>query len=172
MTIGAASVNGLSLAGDPNAGRPTLGGNVPVVMFRALRLVGMMEGLDAAIGDASTLVYSSGIRIGAELGESILEKTERNLNEYVKEVTKTVRDLGVGLLSVTELDLDNSFLSLRVDECITCSGMPNIGKKVCHFESGIISGIMEVFTQRRCIIVESKCNGNGDGTCEFEVHIN
>lgn len=160
--------SGLELIGNPAKGRPTLGEKAPVAMFRALRLIGVMEGLDSTIGDASTLVYTSGKGLGLQLGNSILSKTGKNLDNYAKEVANAVRDLGVGILSITKLDLPGSFIRLQVEECITCAGMPNIGKKVCHFEAGFVSGVLEAFIGKAVNVKETKCWGMGDKVCEFE----
>lgn len=165
---------GLDLIGNPKAGRPILGPTVTVEMFRALRLVGVMEGLDGTLGkDASALVYNSGKHVGLSLGKAILEKSGQDLNLYVQLVTAKLKELGVGLMSIPEIDLAKGFLKVRVDECITCAGMPNIGKAVCHFEGGLVSGVLEAFlgAGKKVAVKESKCWALGDTTCEFESRI-
>lgn len=159
---------GLKLIGSPAKGRPTLGERVPVQMFRALRLVGVMEGLDAAMGDASAVVYTSGKGLGEAIGEQILAKSGKDLHRFVEGTINTIRELGVGILSVTKADLDGKFIVLQVNECITCSGMPDIGKPVCHFEAGVVSGILGTFLEKSVTVVETQCWGQGDSYCEFE----
>ena len=169
-----ATAAGLDLIGNPEKGRPTLGPTATVAMFRALRLIGVMEGLDSTLGkDASALVYNSGKHLGSELGKAILEKSGQDLGRYVQMLTAKLKELGVGLLSVPEVKLAEGFLRVRVDECITCAGMPNIGKAVCHFEGGLVSGILEAFLGggKKCIVKETKCWASGDTTCEFEARI-
>ncbi len=166
--------SGLALVGNPTSGRPILGPTVTVEMFRALRLVGVMEGLDDTLGkDASALVYNSGKHVGLSLGKSILEKSGQDLNRYVQMTTERLKELGVGLMSIPEIDLAKGFLKVRVDECITCAGMPNIGKAVCHFEGGLVSGVLEAFlgAGKKVAVKESKCWALGDTTCEFESRI-
>lgn len=165
---------GLGLIGNPGAGRPILGPTVTVEMFRALRLVGIMEGLDGTLGkDASALVYGSGKHVGLALGKAVLEKSGQDLNRYVQLVTAKLKELGVGLMSIPEIKLSEGFLKVRVDECITCAGMPNIGKAVCHFEGGLVSGVLEAFlgAGKKCLVKETKCWALGDTTCEFESRI-
>ena len=165
---------GLDLIGDPASGRPVLGGTATVAMFRALRLVGVMEGLDGTLGkDAAALVFNSGKHVGGALGLDILGETGPDLDAYVKVLAARLKALGVGLMSVTRLDLAAGRLTVRVDECITCAGMPDIGKAVCHFEGGLVSGVLEAFlgAGKKAAVEETKCWALGDRTCEFEVRV-
>ena len=159
---------GLELIGSPAKGRPTLGERVPVQMFRALRLVGVMEGMDKAIGDSSALIYTSGQGLGEAMGKQILEKSGKDLHRFVEGTVNTMRELGVGILSVTKADLDNHLIVLQVNECITCAGIPTLDKTVCHFEAGLVSGILGVFLEAPVTVVETRCWGTGDQYCEFE----
>lgn len=171
---GGAVATGLDLIGKAGDARPTLGSTVPLEIFRALRVVGVMEGLDGTLGkDSSALVYDGGKHYGVGLGKVVIEKTGRDLGHYVKGVADELKRLGVGLLYVTELRLDDGFIRLKVDECITCAGMPNIGKAICHFEAGCVAGILEVFLAgaKKCLVKETKCWALGHQTCEFEVSL-
>jgi len=161
-------IKGLEIIGDPRLGRPTLGDRSPVAMFRALRLIGIMEGLDSMIGDASTLVYNSGKEVGKRLGKTILDKTGKEMNRFVSSVAEEVKNLGIGIMNITKADLNNGLIEIKVDECITCSGAPNINRRVCHFEGGFISGILEQLLEKPVNVVETKCNCMGEDGCVFE----
>ena len=160
---------GMEIVGDAVKGRPTLGPTVPISMFRAMRLLGMMQGLDALIGDASTLVYSSGREVGRSIGAQLAEAARGDLGTFVELVVKKLADLGVGRVSLAEARPEDGYLLVDVDECITCSGMDPIGKRICHFEAGMISSIIEAFTRKTNNVIETKCNGTGDGVCQFAV---
>ncbi len=160
---------GMEIVGDPEKGRPTLGPTVPIAMFRAMRLLGMMQGMDNLIGDASTLVYSAGREVGKPIGDQLAEASRGDLGTFVELTVKKFQDLGVGKVSLAEARPEDGYLLIDVDECITCSGMDPIGKKICHFEGGIVSSVMEAFTRKPNTVVETKCNGTGDGVCQFEV---
>ncbi len=151
--------------------RPNLGGTVPVALFRALRVDGMMKGLDAAIGDASTLVYSAGRRVGAPIGKSVAGQANGDLGAFLGGVVNISRDLGIGVVSLVPDTLTDEAMTLRVDECVTCAGSEPIGKKICHFEGGFIAAVVEGFTGAPAIVTETHCNANGDDACIFHVDL-
>ena len=159
---------GLELIGDTSVGRPTLGDNVPVALFRALRLVGMKEGLDSMVGDASTLVYTSGKGVGGNLGNAIIAQTGKDLDKFITAVANQIKSLGVGIMEILVAYIENGYLEIKVNGCVNCSGSPNIGERVCHFESGLISGILEAFVGKTVNVLESKCNCMGEEGCVFE----
>lgn len=160
---------GMEIVGDAASGRPTLGPMVPVAMFRALRLLGLMEGLNALIGDASTLVYSAGKEVGKAVGSQIAEAARGELGTFVELTVKKFADLGVGRVSLAAARPEDGYLLVDVAECITCAGIEPIGKRICHFEAGMIAAVIEAFTRKANTVIETKCNGTGDGICQFEV---
>jgi predicted hydrocarbon binding protein len=164
------TVSGLDLVGDPVAGRQKLGTMVPIALFRLLRLVGVMEGMKEIAGrGANAIIYRGGKNLGKNVGEKVLQTTGKNLDKYLQEVVNICKDLGIGLLSIPEMDLNRGFIKIRVDECVTCSGMPNVGQVVCHFEGGLIGAIIEKFTEKKVAVTEVECCGKGDTACVFEI---
>jgi predicted hydrocarbon binding protein len=164
------TVSGLDLVGDPVAGRQKLGTMVPVALFRLLRLVGVMEGMKEIAGrGANAIIYRGGKNLGKNVGEKVLQATGKNLEKYLQEIVKICKELGIGLLSIPEMDLNRGFIKVRVDECVTCSGMPNVGQVVCHFEGGLIGAIIEKFTEKKVTVTEVECYGKGDSACVFEI---
>jgi len=161
-----------SSLGDSSKGRPTLGNNLSVELFRVFRLFGMVEGINSVIGDASTLVYTCGKNAGSEFGGSILiREGKEDIVKFLDAVSVCSKNLGLGLLHVLDIDLEKHFVLLELDECVTCSGMDDIGKKICHFETGFFTGVLESFTGKLCKGKEIKCHADGDESCNFEIII-
>lgn len=148
--------------------RPHLGEDVPVVVFRAFRIFTGMY-LEDTVGykGAITLVQNAGREFGKEVGKRLRHE---DLDKYIMNVANFVKDLRVGLLIPVERSEEK--IVVAVDECITCSGMPNIGKKICHFEAGFVAGIVESYLNKRVRVYESKCNAHGDNICEVVVELN
>jgi len=105
--------------------------------------------------------------MGRELGATL---PKSSLDDYLNAVTELVKTSRIGVLK--KVSLDENHLVLALDECITCAGMDNINKRICHFEVGLVAGLMESFIGKKVRARETKCNANGEGTCEVTVDLN
>lgn len=159
---------GVGISGNPIGARNKLGQQVPINVFRALRLEGMKE---IAGRGANAIIYRGGRNLGLNMGSDISARLSNptDLSEYLTAVVKTFEDLGIGIVSVADGSFDNGQVYLRVDECVTCAGIPNIGETVCHFEGGVVAGIVQHFTGSLVTAKEVQCWGMGDKICMFEV---
>jgi len=160
----------ISAIGDVSK-RTVLGPFVGVEMFRILR-VSMVDLISSQMGEkeANEAIYLAGKAVGGEIGKTFCVGIT-DLNEYVKKVTEILATLKVGLLRVVSVDLEKGKLIIDVNECVSCSGTPNIGKPICHFEGGIIAGILKFFLKKEAEAVEVKCWAMGNNTCEFVVTV-
>lgn len=162
----------LNMIGDTSK-RSQLGDNIKIEMFRVVRgalvnLISMQIGDNAV---ASNAMYMTGKAMGLEMGEAFFSDI-KDLNEYIERVGETLKDFKVGLLRVVDKSsLDKGKLTVAVDECVSCSGTPDIGEPICYFEGGLIAGVLKYFLKKEVEAVETKCWGKGDKTCEFEVKI-
>jgi len=133
--------------------RKELGLNIPVVLFRLIRLTGLGKLLGASSGVA---LYS----VGKTIGESLELKTP-------EELLKLVKNWKIGIPKVSEMTEHK--ITVQVFECVTCCGIPNIGEMVCHFEAGLIAGALSKILGKSTKATETKCYGKGDKVCQFEV---
>jgi len=63
---------------------------------------------------------------------------------------------------------------IRVDvyECVTCSGLKTVGRPLCHFEGGLIAGVVESILKKRTRAHEITCIGGlGDKACGFDLEL-
>lgn len=133
--------------------RNTLGADVPLELFRAIRLIGMYQGLPMN-GKSTTLV------IGRKIGMSLPATT-------LEEILDTFVQLKIGLPSIvreTENELD-----IVINDCF-CEGLPvHEGKLVCDLEGAILEGALQKVWNRRFSLREIKCNVNGDEHCLYRI---
>jgi len=160
----------ISVIGNTNS-RTTLGATTSVEIFRLVKtaladIIGMTLG--EVKGDEA--IYNAGKAVGGEIGRVFLAEV-KSLDEFVKQVSKLLVDLTIGVLSVVKADVNAGQFVLRVDECVSCSGTPNIGNPICFFEGGVISGLMKHFLQKENVVKETKCFGLGDQFCEFDIQV-
>jgi predicted hydrocarbon binding protein len=136
--------------------RPTLGDNAGVALYRLLRLVA----LEDIIGrGAAGTAYVAGKKLGNSLGLSKLEQ--------FLELCSTLK---IGIIEVPILT--ESRIHVDVYECVTCSGMRTVGRTLCHFEAGLIAGVVETVVKKRAKAREVTCIGGlGHDTCGVEVEI-
>lgn len=162
----------LNMIGDTSK-RNQLGDSIKIDMFRVVRGA-LVNLISMQIGDnviASNAMYMTGKAMGLEMGEAFFSEI-KDLNEYVEKVGAALKDFKVGLLRIVDnSNLDKGKLTVAVDECVSCSGTPNIGEPICHFEGGLVAGLLKYFLKKEVDAVETKCWGKGDETCEFEVTI-
>lgn len=133
--------------------RKNLGSEVPLELFRAIRLIGMYQGLPSG-GKGTTLT------IGRKIGQSLPVTT-------VEELLQLLEDLKIGIphiISSTERSMH-----IAVEDCF-CEGLPaHEGQMVCDLEGAIMEGALTKIYNKRVTAKEVKCNVNGDERCEYEL---
>ena len=136
--------------------RPTLGDNAGVALYRLLRLVA----LEDIIGrGAAGTAYVAGRKLGNSLGLTTLDA-------FLELCTA----LKVGVIQVPVLT--ESRIQVDVYECITCSGMRTVGRTLCHFEAGLIAGVVETVVKKRAKAREITCIGGlGHDACGIQVEL-
>lgn len=133
--------------------RPTLGEDVPLTLFRILRIVGMRN----LLGDTSGhTLYVMGKSVGNMLHA-----------ETIDDFTKIIRELRIGIPEVEVADEDHVVVKLY--ECITCAGFPPTGEMFCDMESGIIAGLLEKVYGKKARSTQTTSWSAGSTYCAFDV---
>lgn len=133
--------------------RDRLGDQVPLELFRTIRLIGMYQALP--MGGKSTTAT-----IGRKIGESLPVSS-------VADILRMFEELKIGIPSIVREDEQG--MRIAVDDCF-CEGLPVLeGKRVCDLEGAILEGALHRVTGRQARVREVKCNVSGDERCEYEV---
>ncbi len=155
--------------GDIALGRPNLGLQVPVVVYRLAQYT-MREALAQRYGEekAADLLREAGWIAGRELCLNILDR-EQPLNAFIAQLQTRLKELGIGVLRIEKADTEQLVFTLTVSEDLDCSGLPVTGTSVCDYDEGFIAGVLHAYTGRPFSAKEIDCWATGDRTCRFEV---
>lgn len=152
--------------------RYDLGPLIPIRLFQVLRMVALGSNVEDILGQgAPSLVYHSGQSLGTTLGQLVAGNVDKDLEVYVGKIQQLCRQLCIGLVVPDKVDLSGGVLELRVDECVSCAGIHNVTAPICHFEAGMVGGIVKAFFNRNVKATETKCNALGDKTCLIRVDL-
>ena len=73
-----------------------------------------------------------------KLGESLNPKS-------IEDVVRFCEEYKIGKVEI----VNKEPLQIRVYECISCSGLPNVGETLCWFEGGFIAGCLEKILNKK-----------------------
>jgi hypothetical protein len=137
--------------GDIELGRPNLGQQMPVTVYRLAQYT-MREALAQRYGDeqAGEVLREAGWIAGREFCLHMLDRTQP-LNPFIAELQGRLKEHGIGVLRVERADADRLVFTLTVSD------------------EGFIAGIFHAYTGRGFSAREVDCWATGDRTCRFEV---
>ncbi len=129
-----------------------------VVNFRLIR----HSELDRIVGisASNTLWYNAGKQLG-------ILAVEKGLIKSLDDLVNFVVNQRIGLVDVYKESSNKA--RVHVYECISCAGIPNIGRPVCYFEGGLIAGVLSKLMNARARAIETHCWGTGYSFCGFDI---
>lgn len=124
--------------------------------------------LEEVLGPSSAIkiLHSTGEEVGKVFAGLY---SARDIKSFLGELKKFLDKEKVSNVSVINSSDDK--IVLKSEEGMTSSGIPNLGKAMCHFERGFISGAISGFLGRKVTSEETRCWGLGDTYCEFVMHL-
>jgi len=158
-----------SMIGDVSAGRPNLGTETKVVVYRLLQFV-LRDVLIRKHGvqDTDEVFYEAGEQAGHEYYKNVITH-KSDFDSFVNDLQKTLKELSIGILRIESADLDNMIFTLTVAEDLDCSGLPVCDEEICTFDEGFIAGLLSEHTGKTFKVKEVDCWCSGDRVCRFKV---
>ncbi|XRO75052.1 DUF2507 domain-containing protein [Methanocaldococcus sp. 28A] len=133
--------------------RNSLGRDIDITVFRLIRFMDLERFLGR---EANGIIYECGKELGKSLNHSSIDDMIKFYDEYK-----------LGKMEI----VNKNPLQIRVYECISCSGLPKVGKPLCWFEGGFIAGCLEKILNKKVRATETHCVGLGDDFCQFDIKI-
>jgi len=160
-----------SLLGDPELGRPNLGPNSRLEVYRLMQFT-LRDVLEREFGTekADDLFCRAGKLAGAEFYKNVFGQIT-DFNEFVRGLQLKLREMGIGILRVEKADLAAGSFVITVDEDLDCSGLPELDYEICVYDEGFIAGLMESFTGHPFKVKEVDCWCTGGRTCRFTAEL-
>ena len=156
-----------NLIGDIANGRPNLGNLVRLEVYRLMQFT-FRDVIEQHAGTENTdkIFYEAGKLAGKEFYDNVLTPT-KDLNEFLRQLQSTLKELGIGILRVENADLEKGELVLTVSEDVDCSGLPELDFEICTYDEGFISSLLECFSGIPFHVKEIDCWCTGDRTFRF-----
>lgn len=156
-----------SLIGDLELGRPNLGPEIRLEVYRLLQYC-LRDVLEQELGaDGADRIFQ---KAGHLAGTFFYKQFFSHVTEFgvfIRELQSRLRSMGVGVLRVEQADMAQGRLVITVSEDVDCSGLPELGEQVCTYDEGFIAGLLESFTGKVFRVKEIDCWCTGDRTCRF-----
>ena len=127
-----------------------------VVVYRLLRWSWYLMGPPSLY---AIHLYSTGFKVGSLL---VYQGYVKKLDDLKMLALKS----GLGIMDILP---SKGEIIVHVYEGITCSGLPNVGYTLCHFEAGIIAGVISALKGEPYHAFEEACWGTGYSFCRFRV---
>ncbi|AIJ06290.1 4-vinyl reductase 4 [Methanocaldococcus bathoardescens] len=134
-------------------GRKRFGRDVDISIFRILRFINLRKYIGV---DNETLMYY----FGKELCRNLKFNNFDELSDFYEKYK----------LGEIQMISENP-IKIRIYDCVSCAGMLNVGKPLCHFEAGFLSGYMENTFNKKSYVIETHCWGLGNEFCQFEIKL-
>jgi len=159
------------LIGDLELGRPNLGPNTRLEVYRLMQFT-LRDVLEKHYGadKADELFQQAGYLAGKEFYAHQMGQ-QGDFNEFVRNLQGVLKDMGIGVLKVEKADLEHGSFILTVSEDLDCSGLPELDYEICVYDEGFISGLLESFTGMQFKVKEIDCWCTGDRTCRFTADV-
>ena len=156
LTATAANTGRVDVANALSILRPKLGDRAGVALYRLLRLVALEDIIGRGAGATA---YVAGKKLGVSLGLTKLD-----------DFLGLCSAISLGIIEVPVLTASRIYVD--VYECVTCSGLRTVGRTLCHFEAGLIAGVVETVVKKRAKAREVTCIGGlGHDSCGVEVDL-
>jgi predicted hydrocarbon binding protein len=157
-----------SMLGDIKEGRPNLGHNMEVSVYRLMQFTlrdVLIKEFDVETADK--IFYQAGKEAGHELYKNVITKKE-DFNDFIIELQSVLKNLKIGILRIEKADLEKFNFTLTVAEDLDCSGLPITDEQICIYDEGFISGVLSEHTGKEFTAKEIDCWCSGDRVCRFE----
>jgi uncharacterized protein len=125
------------------------------LIFHTLRISLLTQGVDI-----DPILHEAGLKVGEALYEKVKDPDMANFLGNIADFWETH---SLGSVDVKNLNP----LTISVQDCFECSGLPYLGRPACAFDSGILESLFSLYNEEEVKVKETECYALGDKACRF-----
>jgi len=127
------------------------------LIFHTLRISLLSQGVDI-----DPILYEAGLKVGEALYEKVKDP---DMSNFLANIATFWENHSLGSVEVKNLQP----LTISVQDCFECSGLPYLGRPACAFDSGILESLFSLYNQEEVKVMETECYALGDKQCRFVI---
>ncbi len=143
------------------------------IVLRKPLFEGLIKGVREKFGESGkTFLYHVGFILGQKAYKTqseIVRKAHGSIKETVLFTEELFKQVGFGILKISELDLLNKRATIEIHNSFECELFKGSKKPESHLIRGLIAGFMSAFFRIKVSASEVKCIAKGDPYCLFLV---
>lgn len=129
------------------------------LIFHTIRVSLMNQGVDI-----DPILHDAGLSVGEVLFDQLQSPTEE---QFLQNIAGFWETHNLGRVEVKSLHP----LIINVTDCFECSGLPQLKRPACAFDTGILEALFSNYFKEKAKVQEVKCHAMGSGYCSFVIEI-
>ena len=127
------------------------------LIFHTIRISLLTQGVDI-----DPILHEAGLKVGEALYEKVKDPDR---DTFLGNIAIFWQTHSLGSVKVKTLEP----LTISVQDCFECSGLPYLGRPACAFDSGILESLFSLYKNEKTRVKETKCYALGDKHCRFVI---
>jgi len=127
------------------------------LIFHTIRISLLTQGVDI-----DPILHEAGLKVGEALYEKVKDPDR---DTFLGNIARFWQTHSLGTVTIKTLEP----LTISVQDCFECSGLPYLGRPACAFDSGILESLFSRYNNEKARVKETKCYALGDKYCRFVI---
>ncbi|MDO5835387.1 MAG: ArsR family transcriptional regulator [Methanobacterium sp.] len=127
------------------------------LIFHTLRISLLTQGVDI-----DPILHEAGLKVGEALYEKV---KDQDMDKFLGNIANFWETHSLGSVEIKTFQP----LTISVQDCFECSGLPYLGRPACAFDSGILESLFSMYNNEKIKVKETKCYALGDNSCRFVI---
>jgi uncharacterized protein len=127
------------------------------LIFHTIRVSLMNQGVDI-----DPILHDAGLSVGEVLYQELQSQKQE---EFLLNIAGFWETHNLGRVEVESLKP----LIINVSDCFECSGLPQLNRPACAFDTGILEALFSKYYKEKTKVQEVNCHAMGSSFCSFVI---